>query len=251
MPQTGLHKKQIFIASAKKQKKKETTPWWSKKTKTSSDERALPRKRLCYFLQLHPKTYLSAPVIIPFPPRSCGILGASTAIHRIAENGEFLSRIIPDECCWFTAQSRCGVSRITDNLVVRDTKVPFFTGHYFLSNPIILDVSFKNLNCTAFLDCSHHARDKEWFCQNNTMVHPSGMQAILRQKENCKFSNERNDGSYIVIGTTSNGSLSNLGDATDDEFDNECRNQMTLKIEESNSSKHSNVPLARPDGNVP
>ncbi|XP_043258031.1 uncharacterized protein LOC122400575 [Colletes gigas] len=178
-----------------------------------------PKRRKSW---LHPKTYLSAPVIFPFPPRSCGILGASTAIHRIAENGEFLSRIIPDECCWFTAQSRCGVSRITDNLV----------------------------NCTAFLDCSHHARDKEWFCQNNTMVHPSGMQAVLRQKENCKFTSERNDGSYIVIGTASNGSLNNLGDATDDEFDNESRNQMTLKIEEGNSSKHSNVPLARQDGNV-
>ncbi|XP_076233968.1 uncharacterized protein LOC143178916 isoform X2 [Calliopsis andreniformis] len=170
---------------------------------------------------LHPKTYLSAPVIFPFSPRSCGILGASTAIHRIAENGEILSRIIPDECCWFTSQSRCGVSRMSDNVV----------------------------NCTAFLDCSHRARDKEWFCQSNTVIHPSGMQALLRQREHCEsFVNERSDGNYIVIGAPGNGSLNNIGSITDEEFANEARKQATLKMQEDGSPKHSDS-SARNDGN--
>nr|XP_012139818.1 PREDICTED: uncharacterized protein LOC100878409 isoform X2 [Megachile rotundata] len=117
---------------------------------------------------LHPKTYLSTPVIFPFSPRSCGILGASTAIHRIAENGEILSRIIPDDCCWFAARSRCGVSRISDNVV----------------------------NCT-FLDYSRHSGEKEWFYQKN-MLNPSEL-----RRDNYE-SNEQNDGKYIVIGTSSN-----------------------------------------------
>lgn len=101
------------------------------------------------------------------------------------------------------------------------------------------------------MDCAHHARDKEWFCQNNGMVHPSGMQAVLRQRENYEFANERNDGSYIVIGTASNGSVNNLGGVADDEFDNKTsRKQMTPKIEDGGSLKHSNVNTTRKDGNV-
>lgn len=75
---------------------------------------------LSYFLQLLPKTYLSTPVIFPFSSRSCGIMGTSAAIHRITESGEILSRITPEECCWFATQSRCGVSRISDNVVVNN-----------------------------------------------------------------------------------------------------------------------------------
>ncbi|XP_076680358.1 uncharacterized protein LOC143375284 isoform X2 [Andrena cerasifolii] len=166
---------------------------------------------------LHPKAYLSAPVIFPFSSRSCGILGASAAIHRIAENGEILSRIIPEECCWFTSQSRCGGSRVADNVV----------------------------NCAAFLDCSHRSRDKEWFCRSNTAIHPSDVQAVLRQRESIEpFSN---DGSYIVIGG-GNGSLNNIDGIVNNEFANESKKQATVKLEDG-SPKDSNGPT-KSDGAV-
>ncbi|CAK9816850.1 hypothetical protein ANTQUA_LOCUS9129 [Anthophora quadrimaculata] len=169
---------------------------------------------------LLPKTYLPSPVIFPFSSRSCGILGASAAIHRITENGEILSRIMPEECCWFAGQSRCGVSRISDNIV----------------------------NCTAFLDCSHHARDKEWFCQNTTMTHPS---EVLRQIENYEsFTNERGDGSYVIIGTPSNENQSSDTNG-DDDFDEEIHKQTTLKMENDGSPpKHSSVSSGKKDGNI-
>ncbi|XP_029043570.1 uncharacterized protein LOC114876357 [Osmia bicornis bicornis] len=158
---------------------------------------------------LHPKAYLSTPVIFPFSPRSCGILGASTAIHRIAENGEILSRIIPDDCCWFTAQSRCGVSRISDNVV----------------------------NCTAFLDCSHHAREKEWFCQKNLMTHPS---EVVRSRDNYEsFANERNDEKYILIGTPSSSNRSNIPGTLYDNIDKEACKPATVKVEQDDSPKSS------------
>ncbi|XP_076545309.1 uncharacterized protein LOC117609522 isoform X1 [Osmia lignaria lignaria] len=158
---------------------------------------------------LHPKAYLSTPVIFPFSPRSCGILGASTAIHRIAENGEILSRIIPDDCCWFTAQSRCGVSRISDNVV----------------------------NCTTFLDCSHHAREKEWFCQKNLMTHPS---EVVRSRDNYEsFANERNDEKYILIGTPGSSNRSNIPGTMYDNIDKEACKPTTVKVEQDDSPKSS------------
>ncbi|CAK9834152.1 hypothetical protein ANTRET_LOCUS10721 [Anthophora retusa] len=174
----------------------------------------------CCSVQLLPKTYLPSPVIFPFSSRSCGILGASTAIHRITENGEILSRIMPEECCWFAGQSRYGVSRISDNIV----------------------------NCTAFLDCSHHARDKEWFCQNTTMTHPS---EVLRQIENYEsFTNERGDGSYVIIGTPSNENQSSDTNG-DDDFDEEIHKQTTLKMENGGSPpKHSSISSGKKDGNI-
>ncbi|XP_053994041.1 uncharacterized protein LOC128884590, partial [Hylaeus volcanicus] len=252
-------------------------------------------KRLFYFLQLHPKTYLPAPVIIPFSPRSCGILETSSAIHRIAENGEILSRIIPDECCWFPAQSTSGLSRISNNLGVRHEQIEilfflikFLRNQAYRCNFSLIEVYLvflrggpmkilvgqtKNNTCWtnenhywfcpdnsgAFLDCSHRARDKEWFCRKNTMVHPSRIQ-VLRQREDYEFASERNDpdGSYIAIGTADNQVLRNIGDATDDEFDNENENgngngngnETTPKMEVDDTSKHFNVLSTRKDGNI-
>ncbi|XP_076381502.1 uncharacterized protein LOC143260300, partial [Megalopta genalis] len=165
---------------------------------------------LVAFLQFNPKTYLTPPVLFPFSTRSCGILGASR-IHRITGNGEIVSRIVPNECCWFPGQQRCGGSRIEDNLV----------------------------NCTAFLDCSHRARDKEWFGRSGTVVHPSGMQAMLRQRENYEsYGTGRNDGSYILI---SAGRSSNNASPRKDDPENENDKRMTLMIEEEGSPKCSNT----------
>ncbi|XP_061940328.1 uncharacterized protein LOC133665629 isoform X2 [Apis cerana] len=148
-------------------------------------------------------------------------MGTSAAIHRITESGEILSRITPEECCWFATQSRCGVSRISDNVV----------------------------NCTAYLDCSHHARDKEWYCQTNTMnTHPS---KVHRQRENYEsFMSERGDGSYIIIGTPSNGNRSNNGRVGDDDFDNDTRKQTAVKMENNDSPKHTNFSSGKKDGNI-
>ncbi|XP_076293694.1 uncharacterized protein LOC143215446 [Lasioglossum baleicum] len=176
------------------------------------------------FPQLHPKTYLPSPVLFPFTTRSCGILGASR-IHRINGNGEIVSRIVPNECCWFAGQQRCGGPRIPDNIVVKTS-----LGDSFL----------RRENCTAFLDCSHRARDKEWFGRSNASVvhHPSGMQAILRQRENYEtYQNERNNESYIVIGT---GSISNNNSPSKDNLKDET--EMTqMKLEEEGSPKRSNM----------
>ncbi|XP_024226498.1 uncharacterized protein LOC112213667 [Bombus impatiens] len=175
-------------------------------------------KTLFYFPQLLPKTYLSTPVAFPFSSRSCGILGTSAAIHRITESREILSRIMQEECCWFATQSRC--SRISDDVV----------------------------NCTAFLDCSHHARNKEWYCQNKTMTHPS---EVLRQRENYdSFVNERGDGGYVIIGTSADGNRNNSSSTEDDEYANETRKQMTLKLENTGTPKRSSFTSEKDDGNV-
>ncbi|XP_015438939.1 PREDICTED: LOW QUALITY PROTEIN: uncharacterized protein LOC107193914, partial [Dufourea novaeangliae] len=137
-------------------------------------------------------------------------------IHRIAGNGEILSRIVPEECCWYAGQSRRGGSRISDNLP----------------------------NCTAFMDRSHRSRDKEW---SGSAVHP-GVQAILRQRGSYEnFPNGRNDGNYIVIGAGSSSDNERTGD---DEFVEGTEKQMNVKIEEEGSPKRSNIALIKRDGNV-
>ncbi|XP_031775222.1 uncharacterized protein LOC116415140 [Apis florea] len=175
-------------------------------------------------------------------------MGTSAAIHRITESGEILSRITPEECCWFATQSRCGVSRISDNVVEND--VENSSGQFkiipFTETPYVKYYEFNN--CTAYLDCSHHARDKEWYCQSNTMnTHPS---KVHRQRENYEsFMSERGDGSYIIIGTPSNGNRSNNGRAGDDDFDNDTRKQ-TVKMESNDSPKHTSFSSGKKDGNV-
>ncbi|XP_026671707.1 uncharacterized protein LOC108627599 [Ceratina calcarata] len=178
------------------------------------------------FPQLLPKPYLSAPIVFPFSSRSCGILGTSAAIHRITENGEILSRIMPEQCCWFATQSRCGVSRISDNVMVRNR----------LNGSPSLRYS-RSLNCTAFLDCSHHARDKEWFCQNS-MNHSSD---VLRQRENYEtFASERGDGNYVIIGTPGNADRNGGNNSQNKEFANDTRRQTILKME-NGSPKQQNA----------
>lgn len=76
-------------------------------------------------------------------------------------------------------------------------------------------------------------------------MHPSDVEAVLRQRENIEsFSN---DGSYIVIGA-GNGSLNNIGGIVNNEFANESKKQATVKLEDG-SPKDSNGPMKN-DGAV-
>ena len=60
-------------------------------------------------------------------------------------------------------------------------------------------------------------------------MHPSDVQAVLRQRENIEsFSN---DGSYIVIGA-GNGSLNNIDSIVNKEFPNESKKQATVKLKD-------------------
>ncbi|CAL7934851.1 unnamed protein product [Xylocopa violacea] len=127
---------------------------------------------------------------------------------------------MPEECCWFATRSRCGISRISDNVV----------------------------NCTAFLDCSHHARDKEWFCRNTTMSHPL---ELIRQRENYEtFASERGDGSYVIIDTSGSGNRNGSNSPEGEHSDNEAREQTTLKMENGSSPTHSSVSSEKKDGNI-
>ncbi|XP_031836673.1 uncharacterized protein LOC116428755 [Nomia melanderi] len=194
--------------------------------------------------QLHPKTYVPSPVLFPFSARSCGILGAS-AVHRITGNREILSRIVPEECCWFAGQTRRGGAR-TNNFVVSND-VEFETILAERNNML----SYENLKrfskCTAFVDCSHRATDKEWFPRNGPLVHPS-VQALLRQKDNYEsFGNGRGNENYIVI----NAGSSNSNDGPmEDEVENETGKQTNRKLEEEDSPKRSNVFPAKQDDNI-
>lgn len=78
-------------------------------------------------------------------------------------------------------------------------------------------------------------------------THPS---KVHRQRENYEsFMSERGDGSYIIIGTPSNGNRSNNGRAGDDDFDNDTRKQ-TVKMESNDSPKHTSFSSGKKDGNV-
>lgn len=67
--------------------------------------------------QLIPEAYLMSPLLFPFPSTSHNILGTS-AVHGITEDGRLVSRILPNECCWF-ARAGHPIARIHDGLMVR------------------------------------------------------------------------------------------------------------------------------------
>lgn len=80
------------------------------------------------------------------------------------------------------------------------------------------------------------------------MTHPS---EVLRQRENYdSFVNERGDGGYVIIGTSADGNRNNSSSTEDDEFANETRKQMTLKMENTGTPKRSSFTSEKNDGNV-
>lgn len=80
------------------------------------------------------------------------------------------------------------------------------------------------------------------------MTHPS---EVLRQRENYdSFVNARGDGGYVIIGTPADGNQNNSSSTEDDEFVNETRKQMTLKVENTDTPKRSSFTSEKNDGNV-
>lgn len=73
---------------------------------------------------------------------------------------------------------------------------------------------------------------------------------MLRQREAYEsFGNENGEGSYIIIGAPANESRRG-GSNEDDDFDNDTREQTTVKMESVDSPKRSIVPSGKKDGNV-
>ncbi|EFN63704.1 hypothetical protein EAG_09630 [Camponotus floridanus] len=98
---------------------------------------------------LIPEAYLTTPLLFPFPSTSNKILGTN-AFHGITENGQLVSRILPNECCWF-AQSGHAINKIPDNLVTY----------------------------AALLDYSNDSDERKWMRQKVTIAHPMDFPILL------------------------------------------------------------------------
>jgi len=60
---------------------------------------------------------MTTPLLLPFPS-SHNVL-ESSALHGIAQNGQLISRVVPNECCWFAQAGHPATSRIPDGFLVR------------------------------------------------------------------------------------------------------------------------------------
>jgi len=60
---------------------------------------------------------MTTPLLLPFPS-SHNVL-ESSAFHGIAQNGQLISRVMPNDCCWFAQAGHPATSRIPDGFLVR------------------------------------------------------------------------------------------------------------------------------------
>lgn len=101
--------------------------------------------------------------------------------------------------------------------------------------------------CTAFVDRSHRAADKEWFGRNGPL-HPSAVQALLRRKESYdSFEQRRGNENYIIINA---GSPNSEDGPVEDEVEDEIEKQTNRELEEEDPPKRSNAFPAKQDGSI-
>ncbi|XP_029669354.1 uncharacterized protein LOC115239140 [Formica exsecta] len=120
---------------------------------------------------LIPEAYLTTPLLFPFPSTSHNILGTD-ALHGITENGQLVSRILPNECCWL-AQSGHAVTKIPDSLVTY----------------------------AALLDYSNDSNERKWIQQKATIAHPMEFPILLgNQSMDCeRIISDHARRNYVIV----------------------------------------------------
>ncbi|XP_011700992.1 PREDICTED: uncharacterized protein LOC105457809 [Wasmannia auropunctata] len=150
---------------------------------------------------LIPEAYLTTPLLFPFSPKSHDILGAN-AIHGFTEDGRLVSRILPNECCWFT-QTGHAITRIPDGFVTCAALVDYFDQRKWqdratIPHPMEFPMLFgsRGMSCSERIISDRAQRNYTVISADETRDHD-----IRRERETVNLKINRNKNSFVDSST--------------------------------------------------